>query len=85
MGQTEHGRITVPMQNITFDGYHLPTLAKLARELGSPTNDALAEFFWTTSNRATLPQPIASEWMREAGYVPFVGFPLKRSNEHATR
>ena len=69
------------MQNITYNGYHLPTLAKLAHETGNPTGDALAEIIWRLSNRETLPYRIAEEFMLEAGYVPFVGFPLQRRPE----
>ena len=66
------------MQDITFNGYHLPTLARLAREFGSPTNDGLAEFLWRLSNSASLPVEIAVDFMEAAGYEPFKGFPLRR-------
>ncbi len=66
------------MQDITFNGYHLPTIAQLAKELGSPINGAFAELIWHLSNRDTLPYTIAVEFMEEAGYVAFQGFPLVR-------
>jgi hypothetical protein len=67
--------------NVTFDGYHLATLSKLARQLGSPTGDAFAEFIWRLHNRSTLPVEIAVDFMEAAGYQPFQGFPLKRKGE----
>lgn len=66
------------MQNITFNGFHLPTVAKTARELGSPTDSDLAALIWRLSNAASLPVEIATDFMREAGYEPFKGFPLQR-------
>jgi hypothetical protein len=70
------------MQNVIFNGYHLPTLAKLCKELGSPSDGALAEFVWRLSNVDTLPVKIGYEFMAEAGYVPYVGFPLLREASH---
>ena len=72
------------MQNITFDGYHLPTLVRLAKELGSPTNDGLAEVIWRLSNRNTMPLKVACDFMSEAGYLPFMGFPLMRETAEIT-
>ena len=66
------------MQDITFDGYHLPTLAKIARAIGRPTTGAFASLMWELSNRATLPSTLAVELMVTAGYQPFQGYPLKR-------
>jgi hypothetical protein len=66
------------MQNVTFNGYHLPTIAKLAKELGSPKDDLLANFIWRLSNSQSLPVNVATDLMEEAGYVAFSGFPLKR-------
>lgn len=65
------------MRDVTFDGYHLPTLAKLAWKLDKPTDDKFAEFIWRLSNTPTLPVEIATEFMEAAGYVPFAGFPLQ--------
>jgi ribonuclease HI len=62
--------------NLTLDGYHLPTIARLCKELGSPTQGPLAEFVWRLSNFAALPFAAAEEFMRSAGYVPFKGYPL---------
>jgi ribonuclease HI len=62
--------------NLTFDGYHLPTIARLCKELGSPTQGQLAEFVWRLSNFAALPFAVAEEFMRSAGYIPFKGYPL---------
>lgn len=64
------------MQNITFNGYHLPTLAKIARELGRPTDDQLAGIIWRLSN--SVPVEVATDFMEQAGYEPFKGFPLRR-------
>ena len=66
------------MKDITFDGYHLPTLAKVARAAGKPTVGPLAGLIWELSNRDSLPSMIALEFMVEAGYQPFQGYPLKR-------
>jgi hypothetical protein len=68
----------VPLQNVTFNGYHLPTLAKLARELGSPTNNGFAEFLWRLHNSNALPVELSTSLMEEAGYEAFKGFPLQR-------
>jgi hypothetical protein len=68
------------MEQITFNGYHLPTLAKLARDLGRPTCDAFAEFIWHfTSSEHGLPVPLAKQFMAAAGYKPFVGLPLQHA------
>lgn len=64
------------MRNLTFEGYHLPTVARIARDLGSPTGDRFAEFLWRLHNSPALPVEVAQEFMREAGYEPFKGFPL---------
>jgi len=68
----------MPLPDVTFNNYHLPTLARLARELGSPTHDGLAEFLWRLSNSASLPVEIAVDFMEAAGYEPFKGFPLRK-------
>src|SRR2546423_7436207 len=62
----------------TFQGYHLPTLAKLCKELNSPTEGELAAFVWRLSNMSTLPSTVAEEFLRSAGYKPFTGYPLTR-------
>jgi len=61
---------------ITYNGYHLPTLAKIARELGRPTDDKLADIIWHLSN--AVPVEVATDFMEQAGYEPFKGFPLRR-------
>ncbi len=66
--------------NFTFNGYHLPTIARLCKELGSPREGDLAEFVWRLSNAAALPVGIAQEFMRAAGYEPFQGYPLTNAN-----
>jgi hypothetical protein len=65
------------MQNVTFDGYNLPTLARATRALECPTDGGIAWLVWRISNSDRLPAAIADEFMREAGYVPFQGYPLK--------
>jgi hypothetical protein len=65
------------MEQITFNGYHLPTLSKVAREIGRPICDAFAEFIWQlTSSDVRL----AKEFMAAAGYKPFVGPPLQHAS-----
>jgi len=66
------------MNDITVNGYHLPTLAKLAKNLDSPTHGELAHFLWRFSNSGCVPSSIAAEMLRAAGYKPFEGYPLKR-------
>lgn len=54
-------------------------IAKTARELEMPTDDAFAEALWRWSNRPReVALGIAERTMREAGYEPFKGFPLQR-------
>jgi ribonuclease HI len=62
--------------NFTFNGYHLPTISRLCKELGSPREGNLAEFVWRLSNSAALRVGVAREFMRSAGYEPFQGYPL---------
>jgi hypothetical protein len=68
------------LPNVKVEGYHLPTLARLYRELGSPTDDnaGLASFMWRMSNRSCIPPSLAADFMRAAGYNPFQGYPLQR-------
>lgn len=63
--------------NVTYNGLHLPTVARVAREMNSPTDTAFAEYLWRLSNASSLPIDIARRFMRAAGYEPFVGFPLR--------
>ena len=60
------------------DRYHLPTLARLCRVLGSPVKSGLASIVWQLSNTASMPIPLAHDFMRACGYVPFQGFPLRQ-------
>lgn len=69
------------MENITFNGYHLPTLARAARENGRPIDDVLAELIWRISCNESLPRPIAVAFMAEAGYIAWQGFPLTRTQQ----
>lgn len=66
--------------DITHGGIHLPTLARLCVTLGSPTTGRMAEMVWRLSNISCLPYPIAADFMSAAGYTPFRGFPLTRSD-----
>ena len=70
----------VMLPDVLVEGYHLPTVARLCRELGSPVDDpaGLASFMWRMSNRAHIPPSLAADFMRAAGYNPFQGYPLKR-------
>ncbi len=66
--------------NLTFNGYHLPTVSRLCKELGSPREGDLAEFIWRLSTSAALPVSVAQEFMRSAGYEPFRGYPLTNAS-----
>lgn len=66
--------------DLTFNGYHLPTIARLCQEFGSPTEGALAEFVWRLSNSDALPAAAVQEFMRSAGYEPFKGYPLAKAD-----
>lgn len=63
--------------DLSYNGLHLPTLARLAREMNSPTDTDFAEYLWRLSNASSLPVEVAQRFMRAAGYEPFVGFPLR--------
>jgi hypothetical protein len=67
------------MQDATFNGLHLPTVARIAREMGSPIKGSFAAFLWSLSNRETLPVELATDLMKEAGYKPFCGYPLVKA------
>jgi hypothetical protein len=67
--------------DVTVNGYHLPTLARLCKELHSPAQGALAEFIWRLHNSRELPVELAREFMHSAGYVPFKGYPLTRQHQ----
>lgn len=68
------------MRDITFNGWHLPTLAKATKLAGSPTEGGLAHLVWNLSNYTGLPLDDAREFMEEAGYLSFAGYPLTRLN-----
>ena len=63
--------------DVSYNGINLPTLARVARDLGSPTTGGFAEYLWRLSNDLTLPVEYAARFMRAAGYEPFVGYPLR--------
>ncbi len=65
--------------DLTFNGYHLPTLARVIKEMGSPTEGYAACLIWNLTNMASLPVPYAEELARAAGYEPFQGYPLTRA------
>jgi hypothetical protein len=65
------------LPEVTAEGYHLGTLARLCRVLGCPKADALASLVWRLSVHI-LPVSLAEDFMRACGYVPFQGFPLTR-------
>lgn len=65
------------LDQVTVNGYHLPTLARLCRALDRPTKDGLAALVWRLSYTIT-PVSLAADFMRACGYVPFEGFPLTR-------
>jgi hypothetical protein len=64
--------------NITANGYHLPTLARIARESNRPEQGPIAVILWTLSNN--LPAPLAQDLMADAGYECWVGYPLMRAS-----
>jgi ribonuclease HI len=66
--------------NFTSNGYHLPTISRLCKEVGSPRKGYLAEFVWRLSNSAALPVGVAREFLRSAGYAPFKGYPLTNAD-----
>ena len=66
------------LPNVSYNGYHLPTLARCCRDLGSPTQGELAEFIWRLGTRETFPVVLAQNFMRACGYQPSKGFPLQR-------
>lgn len=66
------------LPEISAEGFHLGTLARLCRVLGCPTEDRLAAIVWRLSCLSTIGVPLAEDFMRACGYVPFQGFPLTR-------
>jgi hypothetical protein len=71
--------------DVTFSGYHLPTVARLAREQGSPELGDLAWQIWKISTADALPVEMALRFMWAAGYKAFVGYPLQRTEaQHVT-
>ena len=69
------------MENITINGYHLPTLAKLVKELGSPSTGKLASIVWDISTRASLPYAYGESFMIACGYKPYRGYPLTKEGK----
>jgi hypothetical protein len=69
------------MFDITVNGYHLPTLAKVIRDMGSPTEGPVAAIAWNISVRASVPAEISAQFLEAAGYEPFQGYPLERKRE----
>ncbi len=67
--------------DVTVNGYHLPTLARLARELDRPERGEVAWIIWRISSSATLPAYIEKLFMEAAGYRPFAGYPLQRAED----
>jgi hypothetical protein len=66
------------MKDVMFNGYHLPTVVRLAREAGIEPDSQFAWVLWRLSNAETLPVELAKEMMIQAGFVPFAGYPLVR-------
>jgi hypothetical protein len=62
------------MTDLTVNNYHLPTLVQLLRDAGSPTEGKLPAVAWQVSN--ILPWEYGHEFLTEAGYKPFQGYPL---------
>lgn len=60
-----------------------------AKARNYPTSDAFAEWVWPWSNSREVGPSKASCVMRQAGYMPFIGFPLQRivqsHEEHKAR
>jgi hypothetical protein len=64
--------------DVTVNGYHLPTIARLARDLDSPITGDVAAKVWNLSTSSALPAPVAERFMAAAGYEAFKGYPLQR-------
>lgn len=67
--------------DVTVNGYHLPTIARLARDLDSPTTGDVAAKVWGLSTMNILPAALAERFMLAAGYEPFKGYPLQRVDQ----
>lgn len=63
----------------TYGVLDIAAIARDAWERGRPTDDEFAEHLWHASNH--MPVCDAREMMKAAGYIPFEGFPLKRSRK----
>jgi ribonuclease HI len=62
--------------NISLDDYHLPTIAKLCRTLGSPAEGPLAQFVWHLVNTPIFPANILGDFCHSAGYEVGRDYPL---------
>lgn len=67
------------LPEVTAEGFHLGTLARLCRLLGRPTSDSLASLVWRLSCLSAVTPSLGADFMRACGYKPFVGFPLQRA------
>jgi len=67
------------LPEVTVEGFHLGTLARLCRVLGCPTDDRLASLVWRLSCLSAVSPSLGADFMRACGYVPFKGFPLVRA------
>jgi hypothetical protein len=63
----------------TYGVLDIDAVARDAWERGRPTEGEFAEYLWGASNH--IPVADAEQMMRDAGYIPFEGYPLKRSGK----
>jgi hypothetical protein len=71
-------KVATKCPEIMLYGYHLPTVARVALELGSPATGELAGMMWRMSTLDSLPVEVARDFMLAAGYEPFKGYPLQQ-------
>jgi hypothetical protein len=67
------------MNDITYNGYHLPTLVRMANNIPQLRYDThFTGLLWDISNH--VPYDIGKALLIESGFKPFVGFPLQRTS-----
>lgn len=66
------------LPEVTCEGFHLRTVARLCRSLESPIDNGLAAIVWRLSTTSFLDSSLAADFLRACGYKPFQGFPLQR-------
>jgi hypothetical protein len=64
--------------DISVNGYHLPTLAKVVREMGSPCDGPISTICWNIAVVAGYRSPAARAFLAACGYEATAAYPLKR-------